>query len=156
MTAKDNSLFEVLKHNDFSALLSDDEEAVQPTSTSAVQESSTTQEVRPVTAESSNFSGDDGFETFTSVRKVKRHSQSKPAGASSRLPLKPKEIVIPKPENSVELYDFPSTLKTNDLRKFLQDFDGHYRLKWVNDTSCFVVFEEDSLGITGLIFFQKI
>lgn len=154
MTAKDNSLYEVRKHNDFSALLSDDEEAVQSAS-SVTKDSSATQEIRVAAAASSetpDSTENDGFETFTAARKVKRHSQSKPTAMASRLPPKPKEIVVPKAENSIELYDFPSTLKTNDIRKFLHDFDGNYRLKWINDTSCYVVFDEDSLGKRNQIY----
>lgn len=151
MASKDKALFEVRKYNDFSVLCSDDEnEEVKE-----VKEISGTEAhvsaVAPV-AEAAAETGDDGFETFTTVRKVKRVSQSKASGAATsvaagtRLPGKPKEVVVPKAENSIELYEFPSTLKTNDLRKFLQEFDGHYRLKWINDTSCYVVFDDESLG----------
>lgn len=151
MTAKDNTLFEVRKHNDFSVLCSDDEEEMK-TSTETVPVTSSTA-AAPVEHEESGSAApasDDGFETFTTVRKVKRVSQPKPAVGSvatgARPAGKPKEVVVPKAENSIELYDFPSTLKTNDLRKFLQEFDAHYRLKWINDTSCYVVFDDESLG----------
>ena len=153
MTAKDNVLFEVRKHNDFSVLCSDDEEEKKTNETIEVFAPS----VHAVHEESAiaSESGADGFETFTTVRKVKRVSQPKPvvgsvAVASATAGVRPtgkaKEVVVPKAENSIELYEFPSTLKTNDLRKFLQEFDGHYRLKWINDTSCYVVFDDESLG----------
>ena len=155
MASKDKALFEVRKYNDFSALCSDDEnEEIKE-----VKEiSETVEKVHAVEASAASESvGEEGFETFTTVRKVKRVSQSKasvpasstgaaPMTSASRLPGKPKEVVVPKVENSIELYEFPSTLKTNDLRKFLQEFDGHYRLKWINDTSCYVVFDNESLG----------
>lgn len=148
MTAKDNALFEVRKHNDFSVLCSDEEETMTAETVQAPVASSV-----PVAHEESASASEpaaDGFETFTTVRKVKRVSQPKPAVGSiafgARPAGKPKEVVIPKAENSIELYEFPSTLKTNDLRKFLQEFDGHYRLKWINDTSCYVVFDDETFG----------
>jgi hypothetical protein len=153
MTAKDNALYEIRKHNDFSVLCSDDEETttetVQTSSTASVAHSDLNASAVPSNTEES---GADGFETFTSVRKVKRVIHPKPAVGSLasaggiRPAGKAKEVVVPKAETSIELYEFPSTLKTNDLRKFLQEFDGHYRLKWINDTSCYVVFDDESLG----------
>lgn len=147
MTAKDNTLFEVRKHNDFSVLCSDDEEVKveQPMTTETT--SGSVAATATEASEAADALSGDGFETFTTVRKTKRVSQPKPAvGSAPRLVGKPKEVVIPKEENSIELYEFPSTLKTADLRKFLNDFDGHYRLKWINDTSCYVVFDDESLG----------
>lgn len=154
MTAKDNVLFEVRKHNDFSVLCSDDEE--EKKTYEAVEVSAPSVHVAHEESSMANESGADGFETFTTVRKVKRVSQPKSAvgsvavaataAAGVRPAGKAKEVVVPKAENSIELYEFPSTLKTNDLRKFLQEFDGHYRLKWINDTSCYVVFDDESLG----------
>lgn len=152
MASKDKTLFKVSKHNDFSALCSDDEEmTTKPQEVVHVEASSA------VAAHDSNEEAE-GFETFTTVRKPKRVIHPKtsvPAsstgastagGAATRVIGKPKEVVTPKAENSIELYEFPSTLKTTDLRKFLNDFDGHYRLKWINDTSCYVVFDDESLG----------
>jgi hypothetical protein len=147
MASKEKTLFEVRKHNDFSVLCSDDEDTSVKISTGAASsESGTENRVVPDTFKIAvdNSEDGDGFETFTAVRKVKRGSLPKPA--APRPLVKPKEIITPKPENSIELYEFPATLKTTDLRKFLQDFDGHYRLKWINDTSCYVVFDDDSLG----------
>ena len=144
MTAKDKALFEMRKHNDFSVLCSDEEEEKKTNETGQV--SAPAHEGSAATAAEPAA---EGFETFTTVRKVKRLSQPKPVVGSLpnvRPAGKAKEVVIPKAENSIELYEFPSTLKTNDLRKFLQEFDGHYRLKWINDTSCYVVFDEESLG----------
>ena len=149
MTSKDNALFEVRKHNDFSVLCSDDEEMKNNES---VQVASASNEETTAVASAAETAEpvDEGFETFTTVRKVKRVGQPKPTvgsvAAGVRPVGKPKEVVIPKTENSIELFEFPSTLKTNDLRKFLQEFDGHYRLKWINDTSCYVVFDDESLG----------
>lgn len=151
MASKDKALFEVRKHNDFSVLCSDDETEEMKVVKEEISEATETAHAVDATA------GTEGFENFTTVRKVKRVSQSKPAAGSAaapfsatavapRLPGKPKEVIVPKAENSIELYEFPSTLKTNDLRKFLQEFDGHYRLKWINDTSCYVVFDDESLG----------
>lgn len=149
MTAKDNALFEIRKHNDFSVLCSDDEEETTTMTPSAVTQGDSSASASASVEEPVA----DGFETFTTVRKVKRVSQPKPfiGGSVSAGGVRPaggkvKEVVVPKAENSIELYEFPSTLKTNDLRKFLQEFDGHYRLKWINDTSCYVVFDEESLG----------
>ena len=101
-------------------------------------------------ASNSAATAGDGFETFSTTRKPKRFSHPKPVasavGSAARPAGKPKEVVVPKAENTVELYEFASTLKTADLRKILNAFEGHYRLKWINDTSCYVVFDEDSLG----------
>lgn len=53
------------------------------------------------------------------------------------------------PERSFELYDFSPELKTEDLHAFvraaLPSAEGHYRLKWQNDTSCWCICESDSL-----------
>ena len=163
MTSKDIGSFEVRKHNDFSVLCmsSDDEESKKDITETEIGSTavSSASAVPPLHEEQES----DGFETFTTVRKVKRTVHPKPfitsapstnssgapfvPSAATRLAPKPKEIIVPKAENSIELYDFPSTLKTADLRKFLQSFDGHYRLKWINDTSCYVVFDDESLGI---------
>ena len=156
MTAKDNALFEVRKHNDFSVLCSDDEEmTVKPQQASVATSSAGVSHTEGSAVAAAAPEGTDGFETFTTARKPKRVFQPKssfPAVATAsttgavRNIGKPKEVVVPKAETSIELYEFPSTLKTVDLRKFLNDFDGHYRLKWINDTSCYVVFDEESLG----------
>lgn len=169
MTSKDNALFEIRKHNDFSVLCSDDEEMTpQETSVSSTGISTAASSVAAHTEEGSVAAagptgGDDGFETFTTVRRVKRVIQPKSnsvsststapaASVSTRTLGKAKEVIVPKPENSIELYEFPSTLKTADLRKFLNDFDGHYRLKWINDTSCYVVFDEESFGNFNILY----
>ena len=169
MTSKDNALYEVRKHNDFSVLCSDDEEVMNGKTTVSVG-ADAVELANPVTAtsgcvesESAATPAADGFETFTTARKPKRFGQTKPFTSSSTTPTptqsstnyrsvsgKPKELVHPKSENSIELYDFPSTLKTADLRKFLGAFEGHYRIKWINDTSCYVVFDEESLSQRAL------
>lgn len=156
MASKDKTLFEVSKHNDFSVLCSDDEEmTTKPQEASVATSGAVHVEASSAAAVAHDSNeGADGFETFTTVRKPKRVIQPKSsvpaasasAGGATRSIGKPKEVVTPKPENSIELFEFPSTLKTTDLRKFLNDFDGHYRLKWINDTSCYVVFDEESLG----------
>lgn len=158
MTAKDNALFEVRKHNDFSVLCSDDEEMTTKPQEASVSTATVTDTQAHVEAASAVAAeeGGDGFETFTTVRRPKRVTHPKPAGfppasGAARTMGKPKEVVVPKAETSIELYEFPSTLKTADLRKFLNDFDGHYRLKWINDTSCYVVFDEESFGKPSVI-----
>lgn len=145
MTAKDSSLFEARKHN-FNVLLSDDEEinVVEKKETEAVPA------VKPPVVATDASAEDDGFETFVSAKNKPKKStgqyqSNKPRPASGHKPF-PKELIIPKPETSIEFYDFASTLRTGDLRKLLQAHDGHYRLKWNHDTSCFVVFDNPALG----------
>ena len=156
MASKDKALFEIRKYNDFSVLCSDDEEMTNSPQEAPVASSSTSHVEVSSGAVSAQTEEAGGFETFTTVRRPKRVVQPKtsvPAAsvvAAARTLGKPKEVVVPKPENSIELYEFPSTLKTVDLRKFLNDFDGHYRLKWINDTSCYVVFDEESLSQRAL------
>lgn len=154
MTSKDSALFEVRKHN-FNVLLSDDEEV--KTEAQATEVSSPTEAAlskAPAAAAAASNDADDGFETFDS-RKNKRTSGAKPRSGSFSAPSNtghtsfkpfPKELIIPKPETSLELCDFPATLRTGDLRKLLQAYEGHYRLKWNHDTSCFVVFDDAALG----------
>ena len=48
------------------------------------------------------------------------------------------------PECTLELYDFPTALKTADMHALVQQVPGvtgHYRLKWQHDTSCWLVLE---------------
>jgi hypothetical protein len=45
------------------------------------------------------------------------------------------------PEQTLEIFDFPESWRTSDIRKLLSPFDGQYRLKWQNDTSCFIHFD---------------
>lgn len=155
MSSKDNALFEVRKHNDFSVLCSDDEE-LETRVTETVAPSAAAINVVQHASDNDEMAAD-GFETFTTVRKVKRVTKPAPltpSTASAPRPMmaqKPKEIVVPKVENSIELFEFPSTVKTADLRKFLHPFDGHYRLKWINDTSCYVVFDDEALGTNLLL-----
>ena len=166
--SKDSALFEGRAHN-FSVLQnsSDEEDAGKKQGTN--EPLSAYASAMPVAASVMGTEGDtDGFETFTVVRKGNKsagktsgpHSASKPqaggvlatgarpAGTSIKSPF-PKDLIRPTAENSIELYDFASTIRTNDLRKILAAFDGHYRLKWHNDTSCFVVFDDNSLGIAS-------
>lgn len=150
MSSKDSALFEVRKHN-FSVLLSDDEEVDTKTPVVEASSEGTQQKVAVASAASD---ADDGFTTVCKAKKpsgAKARSGSVPSGsapASTQGHFKPfpKELIIPKPETSLEFHDFPATLRTGDLRKLLQAYEGHYRLKWNNDTSCFVVFDDSALG----------
>lgn len=45
------------------------------------------------------------------------------------------------PELTLEIYNFPAAWRTSDIRKLLTPFEGHYRLKWQNDTSCWIHFD---------------
>jgi hypothetical protein len=150
MSSKDSALFESRKHN-FSVLLSDDEEVDNKAAAASVAEEGAQQKVA-VAASSASEAGDG----FTTVYKNKKPSAPKPRAASvssstaSPAPGNfkpfPKELIIPKTETSLEFFDFPATLRTGDLRKLLQDYEGHYRLKWNHDTSCFIVFDDSALG----------
>ncbi len=161
MSSKDSALFEVRKHN-FSVLLSDDEEV--DTKASGSIEASTERKGASVGATSASTASE-ANDGFTTVCKPKKPSVPKPrSGSTSSSSVQgsssssasgfkpfPKELIIPKPETSLEFYEFPSTLRTGDLRKLLQTYEGHYRLKWNHDTSCFVVFDDSSLGKNGKI-----
>lgn len=49
------------------------------------------------------------------------------------------------PSKSLELFGFPSKYRTGNLRKFVEAGiapGAGYRLKWQNDSSCWVVFDE--------------
>lgn len=158
MTAKDSALFEGRTHN-FNVLLSSDDEeaAVRPGKTSSPADEKAAvggASMAPISGAPS--ANDDGFETFSTARKQKSHVRTGEAHPNKPLaprttPVKPstgfpREVIRPTPETSIELCDFPATLRTGDLRKFLQAFEGSYRLKWHNDTSCYVVFDDVSCG----------
>jgi hypothetical protein len=59
-----------------------------------------------------------------------------------RPPVLPADLSL---QTTIELYDFPSTHRTTHLRQFLMPFDRLYRLKWQNDTSCLVVFDDGEM-----------
>lgn len=44
-------------------------------------------------------------------------------------------------EQTLEICAFPEVWRTSDIRRVFSSFEGQYRLKWQNDTSCFVHFE---------------
>ena len=86
-------------------------------------------------------------------------SAARPPGAPSHLPMQQQRKPRPFPqqqngaahhverqpivlaeETTIEMYEFPAALRTADLRKLLSAFEGRYRIKWNNDTSCWVVF----------------
>lgn len=54
-----------------------------------------------------------------------------------------------KAETALELYGFPSKYRTSHLRKFVdsvtESAGAGYRLKWQNDSSCWVVFDEPEM-----------
>lgn len=66
-------------------------------------------------------------------------------------PVQPHEL---KSETTLELYNFPTEYRTNDLRKFLTSFDGHYRLKWKDDHCCWAVFDGSDLSEKALLELQ--
>lgn len=51
-----------------------------------------------------------------------------------------------KPTTALELHGFPSKYRTGHLRKFVDSVTQiGYRLKWQNDSSCWVVFDEPAM-----------
>jgi hypothetical protein len=72
-----------------------------------------------------------------------------------------RQPIILSPSTTVEMYDFPIAFRTNDLKNALNKFNGRYRLKWHNDTSCWVVFnssedvEEAILTVDESIKFRR-
>jgi hypothetical protein len=155
---KETSLFESRAHN-FNILIGSEESDNDNNSNNQeVVEQKQVEVEREVKIEEDNQlkGGNDEkeFETFSSGRKGKKsgmsfnsgHSNFRNGGQTGPNKSTLKELIKPSVENSIELYDFPSSLKTADIRKFLSEFEGHYRLKWKNDTSCYVVFDESSLG----------
>lgn len=76
---------------------------------------------------------------------------SERAGGGKNLPMLP--------EVTLELYDFPSSLRTGDLHGFVHKaagVDGHYRLKWQNDTSCWIILDSPELADTALAHLQAV
>jgi hypothetical protein len=68
------------------------------------------------------------------------------SGSSSSQPQNrpPKEPVNLSEETTLEIFDFPAAFRTGDLKAALKEYDGKYKLKWNNDTSCWFVFESDA------------
>lgn len=54
------------------------------------------------------------------------------------------------PELTLEIYNFPVAWRTSDIRKLFNQFEGHYRLKWQDDTSCWIHFESPELAAKAL------
>jgi hypothetical protein len=77
-----------------------------------------------------------------SSRPPQSHPHHHPHHSQEHHPCKEYTPTVLSEETSVELYDFPSELRTQDLRQLLAGFEGCYRLKWNNDTSCWAVFAE--------------
>lgn len=61
--------------------------------------------------------------------------------SASKKPIVPVLLEQLSPKLTLEIYDFPESWRTNDIKKILSPLDGKYRLKWQNDTSCFIHFE---------------
>ncbi len=60
-------------------------------------------------------------------------------------------------ENSLELHGFTSKYRTGHLRKFVETVATSgtgYRLKWQNDTSCWVVFDDPEMLKKALVELQ--
>lgn len=54
---------------------------------------------------------------------------------------------LPSPTTTLELAGFPSSWRAAELNRLLASFSGHYRLKWRNDSSCWVIFDSpEQLG----------
>lgn len=51
---------------------------------------------------------------------------------------------------TIEIYDFPISWKTSDIKKLLSPFEGQFRLKWQSDTSCWVHFDSEELATRAL------
>lgn len=68
----------------------------------------------------------------------------------------PRKVVAPvsleqlNAEQTLEIYDFPEAWRTSDIRKAFSVFEGQYRLKWQNDTSCFIHFETAEMASKAL------
>lgn len=86
--------------------------------------------------------------------KVQRPKVAKPITKAS-FPSK-KSIVPPlaveqlSPELTLEVYNFPASWRTSDIRKLLNAFEGQYRLKWQSDTSCWIHFEKPEQATSAL------
>lgn len=69
----------------------------------------------------------------------------------------PRKVVAPvsleqlNAEQTLEIYDFPEAWRTSDIRKAFAVFEGQYRLKWQNDTSCFIHFETVEMASRALV-----
>ena len=69
----------------------------------------------------------------------KQHHGSHPHPQQHRQPVTIEEISA---TTAIELYGFPPSHRTSHLRQHLQPWDHKYRLKWQNDSSCWVVFDD--------------
>lgn len=70
-----------------------------------------------------------------------------PAGAAHHhhQPVKVAEITA---DSALELHGFPSKFRTGNLRRFVETvIPTGYRIKWQNDSSCWVVFETPEMRI---------
>jgi len=49
-------------------------------------------------------------------------------------------------ENTLVVSGFPPTWRTADLRKLFEAYEGQFRFKWQDDTSCFIRFDDNALA----------
>ncbi len=46
-------------------------------------------------------------------------------------------------------YHFPSSFKTADLEDLFGDYRGHFRIKWIDDHSAFIIFEDPRISMNS-------
>lgn len=176
MASRDNALFNVPRASHFSLLMADDEEDSSPSDpgsaveTSEAPAASSTAETIPsvpakpsvpIPAASNDADGDDDWSCATRKTHQKRGGRVAQNGAPRASgfahghgkrgqAVPPVSVEQFNPEHTLEIFNFPSAWRTSDIRKFLSPFDGCYRLKWQNDTSCWVHFDDPSVASRAL------
>lgn len=170
MASKDTSLFTAPRASHFDLLMSDDEvsedatlstPAVEQEDISAANESSSHEQP---TAEAdgddwacfskkatSKKSSNQSHQTSGS-KAFPAHSTAKPHHAGHKkgpyqAPLTIEQLT---PDMTIEVFDFPATWRTSDLKKLFANFEGQYRLKWQSDTSCWFHFNSAELAAKAM------
>lgn len=168
MASRDNALFNVPRASHFSVLMSEDEEDAQVDSGAVVESSQPVPVEGPATEEAPKTTDQNPHDDWSCVsRKTYQKKTNKAvqngiprtngsvAGSGRRTHAAPVAVEQFTPELTLEIFNFPSAWRTSDIRKFLSPFEGQYRLKWQNDTSCWVHFEEASIASRALLELQN-
>lgn len=56
----------------------------------------------------------------------------------------------PGPTTVLEVFDFPTTFRTQDVDLIFQDFDhmrGGYRIKWLGHSNALIIFQHPDTGM---------
>lgn len=177
MVQLENALYGAPRTRQFSLLISSDEEGhVEDTIVESPEIESSLKDVSP-TLDKSNVDNDEHSEDWTCAKPKSYHpkkptfsprnpqrrqtfgkSGSSDQGQSNNVegsfyrkaPIIPLSLDMLNPEQTLEIYGFPEIWRTTDIKKALSPFEGQYKLKWQNDTSCFLHFQSAELAGAAL------